>query len=277
VEARNNVFYKGGDAPIVIVSGPGTVNLSHNWLSEGWKYDFVPEESTAVITEDGTNIAGTDPGFVNPDLGAPEGVAMDPSNTVTLGVKYGSDELVIDNEGLARAGRKQNIIMEAPVADVQGRTIMSAKKLVESLGGVYYWVDADNRMDIVLGLNKISLWIGKPEAQVNGSMVKIDAANQSVVPSVTDTGTVMAPVRFVAEAMGAVVTWDQDNRSIVIERDMGRKYRLVDGSALINEGENPDNDILSAENFNYQYVKHQSGEARAKSTFKDIGAYGFEK
>lgn len=276
VEAKNNIFYKGGDAPIVILNGSGSVDLSHNWFSEGWGYDFNPDTSSAIINDDGTNIDGENPGFVNGDVKLPEGMEMDPENTLKLMVKYGSDELAVYNEGISRAGIKQDIVMNMPVTAVKGRTYMPAQTLVEYLGGVYYWNAGDSRIDIVLGLKKISLWIGKSEAEIDGEKVQIDS-EEDVVPMISDTGEIIVPLRFTAEVMEAEVIWDQDTKSISISRDVGKQYKLTEDSPCIKAGVNPNGNILSEDNFFHQYIKHQDIEERGKNTFKDLGANSYEK
>jgi parallel beta-helix repeat protein len=67
-EVRNNVFYAGGadPAPISIVNESGTVNLSHNWLSSNWKVSY--DDPNRAINDDGTNLSGSDPGFVDSSL-----------------------------------------------------------------------------------------------------------------------------------------------------------------------------------------------------------------
>jgi hypothetical protein len=46
---------------LCIVDG-GIVNLSHNWLKTGWK---AISAKAGTVNNDGTNITGSDPGFVD--------------------------------------------------------------------------------------------------------------------------------------------------------------------------------------------------------------------
>lgn len=278
VDARNNVFYNGGDAPISIITDTGIVDLSHNWISEGWVPTLSdPEESISIVNDDGTNITGKDPGFINPGLGPVEGVPGEAANAVKLIVKYGSDKLSLEDEGIARVGKQRVVTMDAAINDIQGRTMMPAKMLVESLGGIYYWVDADQRIDIVDGLNKISMWIGKSKALVNGTTVAIDGSNPEVTPVISETGVVMVPIRFVAEQIGSEVTWNGADKSIEIIRDVGRDYRPVKDSELIDKAEADAWKTVAPEDSYYQYTKHQTVEPRGADTDEVIGAYGAGK
>jgi hypothetical protein len=56
----NNVMYNSAGT-LCIVDG-GIVNLSHNWLKTGWK---AISAKAGTVNNDGTNITGSDPGFVD--------------------------------------------------------------------------------------------------------------------------------------------------------------------------------------------------------------------
>lgn len=64
VDARNNIFYAAGDAPITLMNDNGAANFSHNWISSGW-LNSLEDPVFWTINFDNTNIVGTDPGFVN--------------------------------------------------------------------------------------------------------------------------------------------------------------------------------------------------------------------
>jgi trimeric autotransporter adhesin len=78
--------------------------------------------------------------------------------------------------------------------------------------------------------NKVSLIIDNPSIRVNGAAQAIDQA------PVIEAGNTLVPVRFVAEALGALVEWDQDERKATIIRGgkmmefrIGDKDYLTDG------------------------------------------------
>ena len=58
---------------------------------------------------------------------------------------------------------------------------------------------------------KIELWLDSTTARVDGKAVTLDVAPR------TENGRTLIPVRFVAEAMGAKVTWHPMEKRIVIE------------------------------------------------------------
>lgn len=67
------------------------------------------------------------------------------------------------------------------------------------------------------GDKKITMWIDKPEALMDGEKVPIDPANNRVTPRILE-GRTMVPVRFVAEALGAQVDYFAGDKRVEITR-----------------------------------------------------------
>ncbi len=63
--------------------------------------------------------------------------------------------------------------------------------------------------------NALVLFIGSPNALVNGKKTFIDEANQSVVADIVNSRT-LVPVRFIAENYGAEVLWDEASRTVTL-------------------------------------------------------------
>ena len=61
----------------------------------------------------------------------------------------------------------------------------------------------------------IRINIGQAVAQVNGVNVPIDDQNSSIVPFIL-SGRTMVPLRFLSEAFGAEISWDQNDKKITI-------------------------------------------------------------
>ncbi|MDK2877945.1 MAG: hypothetical protein PWR06_661 [Thermoanaerobacteraceae bacterium] len=96
-----------------------------------------------------------------------------------------------------------------------GSTFLPMRGIFESLGAQVSWDDAQKRVTAVRKAVKISLKVGETSATVNGKTVKLDKA------PLVYKGTTMVPVRFVSEALGETVEWDQNARSVYIG---GRPY-----------------------------------------------------
>ena len=63
VDARNNIFYLSTPGYLYVLQEYGTVNLTRNWLKEGWEQ--VQEPSGGIVNGGVTSVVGSSPGFVN--------------------------------------------------------------------------------------------------------------------------------------------------------------------------------------------------------------------
>ncbi len=96
-----------------------------------------------------------------------------------------------------------------------GRTVVPIRAIVEALGGTIEWDGTERKVTINFNGTTIELWIGKPQARVNGQMKWIDEKNHDVRPIIVN-GRTMLPLRFVAENLGCSVQWDPTTRTITI-------------------------------------------------------------
>ncbi len=96
-----------------------------------------------------------------------------------------------------------------------GRVVLPIRVIIESLGGEIYWYQDERKVSIVLDGNKINLWINNSVANVNGLNKFIDETNPNVKPIIIN-GRTMLPIRFVAENLGCIVDWLQNEKKVVI-------------------------------------------------------------
>ena len=64
--------------------------------------------------------------------------------------------------------------------------------------------------------NTVQLAEGQPVALVNGMPMRIDNDNLDVVPFIDENGRTLVPLRFIAEAFGATVEWNDKLKSVSI-------------------------------------------------------------
>ena len=64
--------------------------------------------------------------------------------------------------------------------------------------------------------NSLQLFIGSPNAIVNGEKTLIDVTNDKVVATIVDSRT-LVPVRFIAENYGADVLWDDSTKTVTLK------------------------------------------------------------
>ncbi len=134
----------------------------------------------------------------------------------TATITYSSEtviQLTIGNSVFTVNGETRTL--DSPPIIKNGRTLLPIRAVVEALGGNVNWSSSDKKVTVSLGLVTIELWIGKPQAKVNGTTKWIDDANSKVVPEIIN-GRTMIPLRFVAENLGATVDWNQDTKTVTI-------------------------------------------------------------
>ncbi|OPX90742.1 MAG: hypothetical protein A4E53_00855 [Pelotomaculum sp. PtaB.Bin104] len=83
------------------------------------------------------------------------------------------------------------------------RTMVPLRLIAENLGARVEWNSSEQRVDLTRGTDNIQLWIGVLTAKKNGQSITLEAA-----PEVMGERT-FVPMRFVAEALGGRVSWDE--------------------------------------------------------------------
>ena len=93
-----------------------------------------------------------------------------------------------------------------------GRTYLPVRYVGEALGATVSWNNS-TQTAIIVGANKTTLVlkIGSKVMTNNSSDVQMDVA-----PEITSSRT-MLPIRWVAEALGATVDWNQDTKLVTIK------------------------------------------------------------
>ncbi|QGU00452.1 hypothetical protein SYNTR_1858 [Candidatus Syntrophocurvum alkaliphilum] len=92
------------------------------------------------------------------------------------------------------------------------RTMVPMRRIFEILGADISWNNEERSVTAERGSNTIKLYIGNEIAYVNGNPVELDAPPE-ILPEVDRT---MIPLRFVSEALGGTVSWDNLTRTVDI-------------------------------------------------------------
>lgn len=93
---------------------------------------------------------------------------------------------------------------------LNGSTLAPVRAVAEELGASVKWDGAAKKVTIEKGSTVITLWIGKQTAQINQTSVTLDAS-----PVIIGSRTYM-PIRFIAETLGAKVSWNGASSAIII-------------------------------------------------------------
>lgn len=88
---------------------------------------------------------------------------------------------------------------------VNGRTLLPIRSVIETIGGIVSWNEAESKVTIQVKGTTIELWINNKTTRVNGANKITDVAPQTI------NDRTMMPLRFIAENLGADVKWDGEN------------------------------------------------------------------
>lgn len=103
------------------------------------------------------------------------------------------------------------IACDSPPVIVDGRTLVPARAVFEAMGGSVDWNGATGEVTVSVSGDDVKLKINSKKAYINGTEKTLD------VPAKIIRSRTMIPVRFVSEAVGCRVSWDQLNRIVAIE------------------------------------------------------------
>jgi hypothetical protein len=123
---------------------------------------------------------------------------------------------------------------EVPPAIINGSTLVPLRAIFEELGAIIEWNAGTRTVTAVKGDITITYTIGETTAQRNQETLTLSTPGQII-----DSRT-LVPLRFVSEALGAVVGWEPRSRTVTISSFAKTKTvvtRIIDGDTVeINVG-----------------------------------------
>jgi hypothetical protein len=136
---------------------------------------------------------------------------------------YASEEffLVLTQETVIQLTIGKNIAMidgipvplDVPPIILNGRTMVPIRFISEAFGAEVQW-DAETRTVRIYfekTFTRVTLQINNTIARINDKIVTLDA------PPTIKNGRTMVPIRFISEAFGATVDWDNATRTVTIK------------------------------------------------------------
>ena len=122
---------------------------------------------------------------------------------------------------------KDLLLPEEPFI-IEGRTMVPLRAAFEAFGAKIEWDNSSRQVTGILRDKIIKLTIDNNIGNVNGQDVLLD------VPGTIKNDITFVPVRFIGESLGAHVTWDSENRTVLINLKLKRYSvnRVVDGDTI---------------------------------------------
>jgi len=142
----------------------------------------------------------------------------------------------------------QQLDFDVPPALDNGRVLVPLRKIFEALDVEVRWDSATKTVTATKYDTTIELTIGKKCAYKNGTAVTLD------VPAKLIKGRTLVPIRFVSEALGAQVSWENQTHTVEIS-DQTPYHEVL---SYLNKGDlaNARSLVISVEP-KYQYEKIQ--------------------
>ncbi|MWV46318.1 SH3 domain-containing protein [Paenibacillus sp. HJL G12] len=99
---------------------------------------------------------------------------------------------------------------EVEPLNLNGTVLVPMRGIFEEEGAKLTWNNMNKTVTAIKGSTTLTYRIGEHTASLNGKAVSVD------VPGQITNGYTLIPLRFVSEALGSAVKWDQDTRTVRI-------------------------------------------------------------
>jgi hypothetical protein len=138
-------------------------------------------------------------------------------------------------------GKKMEFKLQQPV-NVDGRVLVPLREIFEALGAKIKWDDATKTVTAQKNDVLITYKIGSLTGNRNNEIIQIP------VPGRLVEGTTLIPLRFVGEALGAAVSWDEHSKTVIISSKVKTEVEvtnILEGNIVeIKGGTNSDKLVL---------------------------------
>ena len=125
-------------------------------------------------------------------------------------------KLSLDGTEIQTSEKDVPPVIITPSGETAGRTLIPARALFEAMGAEVKWIDETQSVEITRNDFKVTLIIGSQTAIVNTEVKMLDVPALIIDHDNDYYGSTMIPVRFVAEALGCDVKWENDTRTVVV-------------------------------------------------------------
>jgi hypothetical protein len=138
-------------------------------------------------------------------------------------------------------GKKMQFKLQEPI-NVNGRVLVPLRDIFEALGAKITWDDTTKTVTAKKADVVITYKIGSLTGNRNNEIIQIP------VPGKLVEGTTMIPIRFVGEALGTIVGWDEHSQTVFISSKVKTEVEvtnILEGNIVeIKGGANSDKLIL---------------------------------
>ncbi|TXK76701.1 stalk domain-containing protein [Paenibacillus sp. N3.4] len=130
--------------------------------------------------------------------------------TVPVWIKSSDSDFTPPNELISIQLDGSTLSFAQQPVIVNGTTLVPLRKIFESLGVTVYWDENTSTVTATKGKHTIILTNGNPIAKVNEQSIELET------PPTVISGSILVPVRFIGESLGANVQWNPQTSTVEI-------------------------------------------------------------
>lgn len=144
--------------------------------------------------------------------------------STTICVSAASKEINVYLDGFLGVDG-QKIKFDVPPQIINDRTMIPIRAVFESMGASVEWDKATQTAIGTKNGTTVKMTLNSTTEYINGTAYEMD------VPPVIINGRTLAPARYVAEAFGYNVKWDEATKSVLISKDSNYDIsQVIDGT-----------------------------------------------
>lgn len=129
---------------------------------------------------------------------------------------------VLSAERISVTLNNNNVTFDVPPVIDNGHILVPMRNICEGLGAEILWDGDTKSITAIKGKKLIRLTINNKTAYQNNIPIELD------VPAKIVNGRTMVPIRFISEAFGATVEWDNDKKTVSIDDHTELKQKAVE-------------------------------------------------
>lgn len=126
------------------------------------------------------------------------------------GVRFSALAYPDMSNGIQLIVNDQFVSLDVPPRIIEGRTLVPLRGIFEQLGATAQWDQSTLTATMTRGDSIVKVTIGSQTAWVNGEKKTLD------VPAQLISSRTLVPVRFIAEALGAQVGWNNSPQTVIL-------------------------------------------------------------
>lgn len=213
------------NGPVNVRSGPGTSYPVLDTIEDQETYKVQGEKDGwfKIQLSDGTTAYAASWLVQEQGSAAVTTSSGQTTTTVAAGSKTttSSGASAVNNAAPTVILNQKTMQFEVPPSIENGRTLVPLRAIFEAMGASVEWDESTRTVTSRCGSTTVVLPLGSTSPTVNGQIWKLD------VPAKIKNGRTLAPLRFVGEAFGGKVNWDEGNRVITINYETTKQPEAV--------------------------------------------------